>query len=170
MGGERSLIPLPQREHDQTVEVTDSPFEPGIRVIGPERPWLGHPYNTQRLRSVKGKAYDVVVHQIYVESYYDEQRTGTSFVAWYRANTDTAEPLKVVAITRKRIACGERGACRRYEHFGITVPDALLRSRQGSGFQVKIYARSGHTAVLTVDADQITQQLAALDRLAAQGR
>lgn len=147
-----------------TTEVRDSQFEREVVLLGPEFPWDGHPHNIQRIRSFKSKSSTVTGHQLYVESYYDEPRTG-GVIAWYRAAADTGDALEFVAIEHKRIPPYCRVWCTHSEVFGITLPQALLTTRQRDGLQVKIYARDGRNAILRISVGQISQQLEAFARL-----
>jgi len=167
MGGDRGWATLPPRNYVQTVEIRAAAGDPRIAVLGPERPWPGHPYNAQRLRSYRPIPGGPVTHELYVDSFYEENRTGGA-VAWSRAQADDGTALTVVFIDRKRIECGVPNACPRRELLTVALSDALLRSRARSGLQVRIQGESGHAAVLAVGSDQITQQLAAVDRSAAQ--
>jgi hypothetical protein len=98
-----------------------------------------------------------VKHQLYVSDYYQG-----SWVFWSRANSQDAQPLEFVSISRDIIYCGSHVGCSYSEQLGATIPDTILKTHQ-DGFSVKFYANTGKEMVTTLTSQQIRQQLKAIE-------
>ena len=134
-------------------------FSKDIKVIGPEEyenPFAGT-YRSWRIRTWIDKATGATQNQLYVEIHY--------FGDWrfyQEAATDQAQQLNVVDIDRHVEDC--HGICTLDEVVGIDLDAALLRTRVSTGMQVKLSAKSGDSLILGITSQQISQQLAVIDR------
>ncbi len=77
-----------------------------------------------------------------------------------------AEALTFAKTSRHR-AC-EKGTCVYEERFTVEIPQAQLRSAPVDGYQLKVFAREGGDATITIGKGDIEQLLAALDAPVAQ--
>ena len=77
-----------------------------------------------------------------------------------------AKTLIFAKISRHR-AC-ERGSCVYEERFTVDIPQAELRGAPPDGYQLKVFAREGGDATITIGKRDIEQLLAALDTPGAQ--
>ena len=141
------------------VKVEESPSESFATVLGIKQPYPGDASNTYFLRSVVEKTNGQVAHQLYVANSY---RSSEGWIVWSQANGEDAQPLEFVAIHRGVISCSAGSGCALEEDFGAVIPDTVLRAHQG-GFSVKFSAETGQEMVIHLTAQQIQQQLKAID-------
>jgi hypothetical protein len=140
-----------------TVKVEDSQFEPAAKFTGIAVTYGGMGENAYFLRSWVHKTTGHVQHQLYVADSYEG-----SWALWNAANSQTAQSLEFIPISRKVVSCGAYSRCSYAEDFAVTIPDAMLREHQ-DGLAVKFYAKSGREMVLKLTARQIRRQLMAID-------
>lgn len=141
-----------------SVKVEDSKFENAVTFIGIEGRHVGNQYNRYFLRSFMNKKSGQVAHQLYVSDHYDGY-----WEIWSRANSEDAQPLEFVSISRDVVYCGSGYAgCSLSEVFGAFIPDTDLRTHQ-DGYSVKFYAKSGKQMVIRLSSEQIRKQLKAID-------
>jgi hypothetical protein len=139
------------------VKVEDSQFEQSATFLGSEAKWKNDPSSSYFLRSWVDKTSGAVKHQLYVGDYYNG-----SWIFWDRVNSQDAQPLEFVPITRRVVGCYSTIGCYYEETFGVSIPDAMLKAHQ-DGFMVKFYAKTGNELILPVTSQQIRQQLKAID-------
>ena len=144
------------------VTVTDDQFSKDVVIFGwgnyvNNNPWGGI-FRDWRLRSFVDKQTHAVSHQIYVDIHYDNE-----YQYFNSAAGDTARDLTVLAIDRSNTC--PRITCTHYETVGIAIDDATLRARAAQGLRVKLSARRGSELILVLSPEQISLQLAAVDRL-----
>jgi len=145
------------------VEVKDDPYEKVVTFVGPKvllgpQPY-GVPVNAANLRSWVDRSTGVARHQLYVVDYYE----GNGWKFWTRANGEGAETLEFVSIGRDVGTCSRYSGCGHYETFGASIPDKVLKEKAQTGYSVKFYAKNGLDAAVTIPANIIAQQLAAID-------
>jgi hypothetical protein len=140
-----------------SVQKEESQFENPVRFLGIQERHTGNPYNRYFLRSWVNKTSGEVNHQLYVSDYYSG-----SWAFWTQANSQDAQPLEFVSISRDVVDCGSSVGCLYSEHLGVTIPDTTLKAHQNS-FAVKFYAKTGKEMVITLTSLQIRQQLKAID-------
>jgi hypothetical protein len=145
------------------VKVEASPSESFTTFLGIKQPYPGDASNTYFLRSVVEKANGQVAHQLYVSNYY---RSSEGWKVWSRAHGEDAQPLEFVAIHRGIVSCGADSGCALEEEFGAVIPDTMLRANQG-GFAVKFSAETGQELMIHLTAQQIQQQLRAIEEFQA---
>ena len=157
----QSSSPPPQTYIPQppppSVKIEDSKFENTVTFVGIQKSYGDDKYNKYFLRSWLHKTSDEVRHQLYVSDYYKGD-----WEFWSRANSQDAQPLEFVSISRDVIYCGSYGGCSHAESFGALIPDAILKAHQDS-FTVKFYAKSGKEMVITLTSQQIQMQLKAIE-------
>ena len=131
-----------------------------ISLVGPRRPhgepFLGIPNtNYYTLRSLIDTRSGETAHQLYVEdSYFGGKRE------WNAAQDKAGTKLRFVPISLNEITCNP--GCSYAEEFAATLPETLLRASQ-QGLAVTFTAKSGDRMTITVAAEQLQQQLAAVD-------
>jgi hypothetical protein len=131
-----------------------------IALIGPaaqhDPPYLDTPEtNFFCLRSFVDRQTGESVHQLYVAASYDAKRD------WDAARDGAGQALVFIPISRYEIACDGKNNCSYAEEFAATIPENELRQNL-KGFSVTFTDRAGDTQTITVSADQIAAQLAAL--------
>jgi hypothetical protein len=100
-----------------------------------------------------------VEHQLYVHSFYD----GSNWPFFNRAITQNGEALEFTDISSDVTAFSASSML--YEEvFGLELPDKLLRDNQ-SGFDIKIYGKSGVELIIRVNEEMISSQLNAIDAM-----
>jgi hypothetical protein len=119
-------------------------------------PYLGTPgTNFYCLRSFVDRKTGETADQLYVSDSYD----GTEH-NWDGAHDGAGRALVLVPISHDKITCD--ADCSYVEEFAADIPESELRaSRQG--FAVTFSDRTGDEKTITVSADQIAAQLAAVD-------
>jgi hypothetical protein len=141
------------------VTVEERPSESFTTFLGIKQPYPGDASNTYFLRSVVEKTDGQVAHQLYVSNYY---KSSEGWVVWSKAHGEDAHPIEFVAIHRGVLSCGADSGCALEEEFGAVIPDTMLRAHQG-GFSVTFSAETGQEMVLHLTAQQIQQQLKAIE-------
>jgi hypothetical protein len=141
------------------VKVEESQSEGIATFLGIKQAYPGDASNIYFLRSVVERTNGQVAHQLYVANYY---RSSEGWIVWSQANGEDAQPLEFVDIHRGVISCSEASGCALEEDFGAVIPDTVLRAYQG-GFSVKFSAETGQEMVIHLTAQQIQQQLKAID-------
>lgn len=141
--------------------VSTDQFEKEVTIEGVERNdftvdgLTGDRDVTWMLRSWRDKATNAVDHQLYVRFEYVDY----SWIFVKRISDDQANALDFIKIHTEVLNCVYTGNCRYVEIFAAKLPAGYLEKRR-AGFQVK-FSGDGYSKVLTVDAQQIEQQLAA---------
>lgn len=145
------------------VEVKDDQFEKLITFNGLEarhgEDSYGIAINVFMIRSWLGKATMKSTHQIYLTDYYD----GSGWKFWSRASDENATTLEVRDISRDVGSCSRYGGCSHFETIGISVDDATLRTKQASGYKIKISSKSGNSKIIFVTPEQISAQIREID-------
>jgi hypothetical protein len=154
----RALPPSSPPPHT-AVTVEENPSGSVTTFLGIKQPYPGHASNAYFLRSVVEKTSGQVAHQLYVVNAY---RSAEGWSVWSRANGGDAQPLEFVAIHRGVRSCDAESGCALEEEFGAVIPDPLLRASPG-GFAVTFFAETGQELVIHLTAQQIQQQLKAID-------
>jgi hypothetical protein len=139
------------------VQKKASVYETYATYVGP--PIMENAGSSYFLRSFVDNETGAATHQLYVRTTYH----GTDWDTWYRANSDEGRSLEFTSLEQDVEGCGGWKNCVYTEQFGITVSDAYMRERAGIGGSVKVYARSGNEAVLTLPPNYIQAQLLAID-------
>lgn len=145
------------------VKVEESQSESLTTFLGIKQPYPGDASNTYFLRSVVEKTNGQIAHQLYVSNYY---RSSEGWIVWSRAHGEDAQPLEFVAIHRGVLSCDADMGCALEEDFGAVIPDTMLRAYQG-GFSVTFSAETGQEMVIHLTAQQIQQQLKAIEEFQA---
>lgn len=111
------------------------------------------------IRSFVDKKTKSKTHQVYVSYKYYNYSSGWRFYDF--ASLKGGESLNVVSINRD-VQCN--GACGYTEVFGIDISDKYLRNHQ-NGFPMKVSSKSSIDFVLKITAQQIKEQLKAVDSI-----
>jgi hypothetical protein len=120
-------------------------------------PYLGTSgTNFYCLRSFIDRRTGESVDQLYVSDSYD----GTER-SWDAARDAAGRPLVFIPISRDKIICDASG-CSYAEEFAADIPAAELRASP-QGFAADFTDRAGDRKTITLSADQIAAQLAAVD-------
>lgn len=115
-----------------------------------------------RIRTWLDRETQTSKHQLYVDiGYIGDWRF------YDRAADDDAHQLDVVQIATNVGSC--RGGCSLSETVGVTLPEGTLRAKAATGFQIKLFAKSGDSLVLDITPQQIATQLAAIDGYRSHG-
>jgi hypothetical protein len=131
-----------------------------IALIGPKAqhdpPYLDMPEtNFFCLRSFIDRQTGASAHQLYVVASYDAKRD------WDAAHDGAGQALTFIPISRYKIACVGDDNCSYAEEFAARMSESELRQSPG-GLSVTFTDRAGDTETITLSADQIAAQLAAL--------
>ena len=129
-------------------------------LIGPKAqhapPYLGTPgTNFYCLRSFVDRKTGETADQLYVSDSYDGAERN-----WDSAHDDAGRAQVFIPISRNEITC-DRG-CSYAEEFAATIPESELRASP-RGLSVIFTDHAGDEKTITVSADQIVAQLAAVD-------
>ncbi len=84
-------------------------------------------------------------------------------------NNDLAQPLQANGVTRDVMNCKGAKACSPYETFSARLSDSMLRAA-GDSLVIKVRARNGSEAVVSLGHDLITAYLKTVDSLSASRR
>lgn len=140
-----------------TVEVIGDKFSKDIQLNGLER---GDRFDGDtvdwKLRSFVDPQARVATHQIYVDWFF--QGHGSTK---YFASDDTARSLPTRQLLKE--SCGR--SCGQTDTVAIEIDEATLRARAVTGFEVKLRATDGGTAILDITPQMIAAQLQAQDRI-----
>jgi hypothetical protein len=158
---EEKLTPQAQA---QGVELTKQQGGRFIAFVGPKQQhteaFLGvSDTNFFALRSWLDNKTGESAHQLYVEDSY----FGSPF-SWNGAHDANNAPLKFVPISRNEITCDN--GCSYADEFAAVLPEDYLRAHQ-NGFAVTFTAAGGKNMTLSVPANLIGEQLAAVDSVRA---
>ena len=137
-----------------TFKVEDDRFSNTLSYAG-LREWIipfGGTSRNWMLRTWIDKESRNVTHQLYLEISYSG-----SWRFYQSANDDEARSLPVVSIKRSVGSCF--AGCSFDEVMGVEVTDELLRAKALTGFQIKVFAKSGDSLVIDVTPAQIQSQL-----------
>lgn len=137
------------------VQKKSSVYEPYTTYIGPSIQYGGSQYF---FRSAVDNDTGQRTHQLYVYTSY--RALGWEFWQW--ARNDKGQALDFEILERTVLTCAGEGCVYR-EQFGIDISDDYLRERAGTGGSVKVYAKTGHEAVITLPPNYIQAQLLAID-------
>jgi hypothetical protein len=131
-----------------------------IALIGPKAqhapPYLGTPgTNFYCLRSFVDRKTGETADQLYVsDSYNGTERN------WNAARDATGQALVFIPVHLDKIACD--GGCSYAEEFAANIPESTLRANP-MGVAVTFTDGAGDAKTITLSADQIAVQLAAVD-------
>lgn len=80
------------------------------------------------------------------------------------ARSSRAEPLQLVKVEQARKNCVKRlDSCAFSEIVDVAIPEAGLRGAGVEGYPIKLFARSGDTAIIDIPRPVITSLLAMID-------
>ncbi|SDC49905.1 PDZ domain-containing protein [Sphingomonas sp. YR710] len=144
---------------DLAVRIEGDRFSPLVTFHGPE---FGHDSflgtnRTWHIRSWVDRRTTLAEHQLYVAIDYVDGARG-----YWRAANDDAQDMAVTRLVFDKGTRGCKGLCDYSEAIGIDLPEALLEAKATTGFQIKLYARSGDTLILDIPRDEIAAQLQAI--------
>jgi hypothetical protein len=150
-GGRSNAVEVQVREH------LSGRF---IALIGPKAqhapPYLGTPgTNFYCLRSFVDRKTGETADQLYVSDSYEGTERN-----WDAARDAAGKALVFIPVSRDKIACD--GGCSYAEEFAANIPESRLRGNP-TGLAVTFTNGAGNAKTITVSADQIAAQLAALD-------
>ena len=145
------------------VKVSGDKFSKQISFDGPAAAInpFGGTFRQWNIRSWLDRDTKATTHQLYVTVSYDGD-----WRFYDRAADDSATDLRVTKIGTKVVYCSA-GSCLVSEFVGVDLPEATLKAKAGTGFQIKISAKSGDSLVLEISAAQITAELKAIERYEA---
>jgi hypothetical protein len=131
-----------------------------IALIGPKAQhaprYLDTPgTNFYCLRSFVDRKTGETAHQLYVSDSYEGTERD-----WDAAHDSTGAALVFIPISRDKIACDD--GCSYAEEFAANIPEGELRGHP-TGLAVTFTDHAGGEKTITVSADQIAAQLAAVD-------
>ena len=131
-----------------------------IALIGPKAqhatPYLGTPgTNFYCLRSFVDRKTGETADQLYVSDSYEGTERN-----WDAARDAAGKALVFIPVSRDKIACD--GGCSYAEEFAANIPESRLRANP-TGLAVTFTDGAGDAKTITLSADQIAAQLAALD-------
>jgi hypothetical protein len=162
-----SCAQLAPRQTDSGVLVTEAREDSShrfISFIGAKAqhapPFLDIPEtNFYCLRSFVDRRTGESAHQLYVtDSYFGAER------GWNAAREGTGDPLPFIAIGHDEISCDS--GCSYVEEFAAKLPESLLRAHPDK-LAVTFSSRSGDEKRIIVPGNQITAQLAAIQKTRA---
>jgi hypothetical protein len=107
------------------------------------------------LRSFIDRKTGESADQLYVADSYDGAKRD-----WIGAHDGAGQSLLFIPISRHQISC--EGGCSYADEFAANIPESELRTNP-KGLAVTFTDRAGDQKTITVSADQIAEQLAALD-------
>lgn len=119
-------------------------------------PYLGTPgTNFYCLRSFVDRKTGETADQLYVSDSYEGTERN-----WDTARDATGQALVFIPVHRDKIAC--EGGCSYAEEFAANIPESTLRANP-MGLAVTFTDGAGDAKTITLSADQIAAQLAAVD-------
>jgi hypothetical protein len=142
----------------QQSKIKDDQFSAFATIVGGQQSVnpFGGIFRSWKIRSFIDKKNGSVSHQIYVDiSYLGNWQYFNS------ASDDTAKSLDVRKIDSQVGSCSSM--CNLEEVIGIDIDDATLITHKDTGYNIKINARSGASLIITISAEQINLQLAAIN-------
>lgn len=144
---------------DLAVRIEGDRFSRLVTFHGPE---FGHDSflgtsRTWHIRSWLDRRTTLAEHQLYVAIDYVDGARG-----YWRAANDDAQDMAVTRLVFDKGTRGCKGLCDYSEAIGIDLPEALLEAKAATGFQIKLYARSGDTLILDIPREEIAAQLKAI--------
>jgi hypothetical protein len=98
-------------------------------------------------------------HAIYTQFYSE----ATGWLHLYKASIEGGLELDVLE-GGSDVSCSS-GSCSYYETISITMPEELLLDHINSGISVKVYGKSGHSFVINLSPEQISEQFKAIETL-----
>jgi hypothetical protein len=144
---------------DLAVRIESDKFSHLVTFHGPE---FGHDSflgtsRTWHIRSWVDRRTTLAEHQLYVAIDYVDGARG-----YWRAANDDAQDMAVTRLIFDKGTRGCKGLCDYSEAIGIDLPEPLLEAKAATGFQIKLYARSGDTLILDIPREEIAAQLKAI--------
>ena len=149
--------------------VTNDEFSDNIKILGISKinktyakkwnDWAGTSFNYYLRSFVSKKDSTLSTHSIYTEFYSE----GTGWLNPYRASIEGGSELEVREVDSD-VSCSS-GYCSYYETISITMPEELLLDHINSGISVKVYGKSGHSFVINLSPEQISEQFKAIENL-----
>lgn len=144
---------------DLAVRIESDRFSNLVTFHGPD---FGHDSffgtgRTWHIRSWVDRRTTLAEHQLYVAIDYVDGARG-----YWRAANDDVQEMAVTQLIFDKGSRSCKGLCDYSEAIGIDLPEALLEAKASTGFQIKLYARSGDTLILDIPREEIAAQLKAL--------
>jgi hypothetical protein len=147
----------------QVHDIEDDQFSDAVTINGAQGQVVspfGDEIDIWFIRSFVNKKDSSVEHQLYFDSMYQPPMSH-----YFTAADDTAQTLPLTKINSSR-DCNPR-PCTDEEVVGVTLDDAMLRSRVATGYKVKISARDGAYMVIDLTPGMIKVQLDAINQVLA---
>ena len=155
-----------------TPTVTNDQFSDSIEILGISKidkthfkgsgvAHTGTSFNYYLRSFVAKEDLKIASHSIYTQFYSRE----TEWLDLYRASIEGGSELELDG--RKvdsNVSCSN-GYCSYYETISITMPEELLLDHIDSGISVKVYSKSGHSFVINLSPEQISEQFKAIKNL-----
>lgn len=151
-----NIKPLEDDKFSKTIEFTGSVYDNTSMLLGA----LGANGEFSRRYFIRGwinKETHAVDYQLYVSIIYND--------AWRfydSANDQEANSLNFVKIDSDVISCAGASSgqeCSHSETFGISFTPEYLKKMANTGFQVKVYSKSGQSDIINVFSRQIRSAL-----------
>jgi hypothetical protein len=153
-----------------TPTVTNDQFSDSIEILGISKidkthfkgsgiAHFGTSFNYFLRSFVAKEDLEIASHSIYTQFY----SYGTGWLHLYRASIEGGLELDVLE-GGSDVSCSS-GSCSYYETISITMPEELLLDHINSGISVKVYGKSGHSFVINLSPEQISEQFKAIETL-----
>ena len=148
--------------------VKEDEFSDSIEILGvskrektnPNKPFISFTFN-HFLRSFVSKEDSTLsAHSIYTQFY----TVATGWLHLYKASIKGGSELDVQEI-ESGVSCSGYSICTHKETISITMPEELLLDHIDSGISVKVYGKSGHSFVINLSPEQISEQFKAIENL-----
>lgn len=149
--------------------VTNDQFSDSIEILGISKidetyakgrnDWAGTSFNYFLRSFVPKKDSTLSTHYIYTQFYSE----GTGWLYLYRASIEGGLELDVREVDSD-VSCSS-GYCSYYEIISIIMPEELLLDHINSGISVKVYGKSGHSFIINLSPEQISEQFKAIENL-----
>ena len=143
-------------------------FSDSIEILGvskrektnPNKQFISFTFNHFLRSFVSKKDSTLSTHSIYTEFYSE----GTGWLNLYRASIESGSELEVREVDSD-VSCSNSNYCSYYEIISIIMPEELLLDHIDSGISVKVYGKSGHSFVINLSPEQISEQFKAIENL-----
>ena len=153
-----------------TPTVTNDEFSDNIEILGISKidkthfngsgiAHTGTSFNYFLRSFVAKKDLQIASHSIYTQFY----SRGTEWLDIYRASIKGGLELDVLE-AGSDVSCSS-GYCTYKETISIIMPEELLLDHIDSGISVKVYGKSGHSFVINLSPEQISEQFKAIENL-----
>ena len=145
-------------------------FSDSIEILGvskrektnPNKQFISFTFNHFLRSFVSKKDSTLSAHSIYAQFY----TAGTGWLHLYRASIKGGSELEVREVDSD-VSCSGYGysICTHKETISITMPEELLLDHIDSGISIKVYGKSGHSFVINLSPEQISEQFKAIENL-----